>query len=333
MDQAHFYSKKGEEYEDLEQWEKAYQAHKASAEHFLKLLENNQDPIIVNALSGLWVTQTQKTRDCKVKAEIAKNRIKKKASFNNALSIYEFQANHPENIDQNFENFWSYIDHWASNPIAFTTTNLNSDQKLNTNKSRALDSYYIINPNAAVEKSNLTIENKNTSGFSTKNTNFIANNDRDSEITGNVLKSKTLGDIMPPVNSNSAEQLDSPIKPQFKKLESALLENNILKSSIINFKNDFKQHAKLFFESKIKEITVEKAPIESKLDIETKLSEEHARIQALQQEMEDIVNKNANLQLQLKQQDEILQKYKNRWEKLVNSAKKKQAAKLEQSSK
>ncbi|PVV03807.1 hypothetical protein BB560_001685 [Smittium megazygosporum] len=279
MDKAQLHARKGEEFEDFQEWRQAYEAHKTSAELLQQLTEKQIDPVIVNALTSLWTAQKQKARECKAKYELELRSIE-----NNPPLKPETLKSNPEvveqgdSLDEEFNKFWNYIDQWASNPIAFTSTSLNGVHDLPGTQNKALESYYIVNqsimnPENGLLKHILTAEKEK----------------------GNLDSLKS-----------GPSQNDD--------LESAIIENTILKSSIINFKNDFKQH--------YKEFKVGSQSVIEEGNKEEKSNDETDEIGLLKKQIEDLKNQNADLKYELNEQSKVLQKYQSRWEKLKESAKK-----------
>ncbi|KAJ1973256.1 hypothetical protein H4R35_004210 [Dimargaris xerosporica] len=108
------------------------------------------------------------------------------------------------------------------------------------------------------------------------------------------------------------------LQKQVRHLEQAAKENTMLKSSIYNFRQEVHKRAMDFKRASVGHRSLYRSEIES--------STKHEACNRQIKELESEVSK---LRLIVKRQDDLLAKYKDRWDKLKVSAKKKRDAKLE----
>ncbi|OMH80689.1 hypothetical protein AX774_g5875 [Zancudomyces culisetae] len=76
--------------------------------------------------------ELEKTKETKEKYEVK-------------IESTEFNSDKDKDKEQNFDDFWNYIENWVSNPVAFTTMQLNNNDKdkLGSMKNAA-ESFYVV---------------------------------------------------------------------------------------------------------------------------------------------------------------------------------------------
>ncbi|PVZ98945.1 hypothetical protein BB558_005070 [Smittium angustum] len=342
---ALYYSQKAEEYEDSGKLELAYEAHKTSAEHYYKILENTVDPVNVNALNGLWITQCQRARLCKT-SHLQQKANKEQTEFEDesAGSLESKEKKELDTLEQDFENFWNYIENWVSNPIAFTSSKLD-----NSHYGKIVDSFYFVSQdmdqsglnNVPTNISLYPNSNQSENNNETKQESEIVQKhvDKDEEINTKPQKvGPSSGGFKSRVEKTEyLERENDALKQTIKQLstkvtgmESAKVENFMLKSSIFKLKEEFNRHAKHLVNSRYRDNKGIAGGSREQMffgnsqdgNYPEDCEVEEKNYQSLKNEIKELREKN-------EEQAKVIEKYKSRWEKLKESAKKKRQQQTE----
>ncbi|KAI7870393.1 hypothetical protein BDF14DRAFT_1773834 [Spinellus fusiger] len=363
---GHTFANDAEDFEERGQWAKAIEAHNNAAEQFQKAVDYAQDTEAAKTLQLLILTHQRKAKEFERKQRKAqaknnspviqsvtnlgyttmrgqdmnglRNALPETRRFDptqghtistgaigDSYAVLSNDADEEKDTDP-FNKFWEVVETLLdklSNPVAFASAPLNDDDKPNTNRtdpeiheethkkhemSAMLESYFVVPDHTSTETAR-TLPHK---AEETWNINKNSSNDKMTE--NEQLKLKV-------------EQL----KRKIYCLEKTAEESNMLKSSILQFRNDVQKQAKrimLNHDSIMRSSLGASSTDASIYNSYMRSSSVPLPDQALR--LKELEEENRQLRSQNEKQQSLVNKYRERWEKLKESAKKRRSQPLEE---
>ncbi|KAJ1900038.1 hypothetical protein LPJ66_001727 [Kickxella alabastrina] len=263
-------------------------------------------------------------------------------------------ARQSQNEESEFEGFWQYMQNWLADPVAFTRPLLPSGQRIletragtnnDTHTSSSpphgiMESFYFVGSNPeqgasmyghtlaastpkvatplqAVEE----VEEPGGEPTLTDNVSAVA-----TELVGTITSAEELRDVSDTTNTNARldalleenqrlRSLARHLNERIRTLESAAQENNMLKSSILNFREEFHRHANAVSLPR----KYEPAPVYRRVQTPPASGAAAANELVIRQ----LKSQLDTLSLDNSKQKAQVSKYRERWEKLKESAKRK----------
>ncbi|KAI8888143.1 hypothetical protein K501DRAFT_174091, partial [Backusella circina FSU 941] len=326
---GHAFVNTAEDYEEKGEWANAAAAHNQAAVQFQQATTDSQDVETRKTLSLLVNTHTRRAKDLLRKAtriqmhqEALKN-IKKPESNgiqDEDLSMTKTQTIgesyallSPENEESDpFNKFWGVVETLVdklSNPVAFASAPLNEhDTPTNAQPT----------PVSEVDEEEANRITKEMS--SVLESYFVISNDNMKKIIPEEEDVSTPNSASTSIEQN--KQLNKRVKELKKQvycLERKTKENTMLKSSIVQFRNDVHEQAKRIMQSQEMTGSVNGATTRRMHGSST--AEIVNRIKQLEIE-------NQTLKTHNQKQDILVQKYKEKWEKLKEGVNRRQPSSL-----
>ncbi|KAI8142777.1 hypothetical protein BJV82DRAFT_614239 [Fennellomyces sp. T-0311] len=345
---GHSYANAAEDYEDREEWAQAAEAHGQAAEQFQKAVEFTQDPVTCKTLQLLHLDHLRKAKE--LERKIAKQREQEQPqrpiqtsqrlgqsnSFDmnglrHALPRRLARSTHgaaspaiggsyavlpPDGQEEEedgddsdpFNKFWEVVETLVdklSNPVAFASAPLNEND----------------NPTPAWNASSDDEEDDGVAAAMVESYFFVPEPRQGPGQHDYAAENEQL--------KKQIEQLVRRVQT----LEKTAEESNMLKSSILQFRNDVQKQAKRIMQNhdySHMRASSSAALIGSNAHYSSIMRPSGdinlaARVKELEEE-------NRQLRVQSEKQQALMNKYRERWEKLKESAKKRRAQQPEQDS-
>ncbi|KAI8069195.1 hypothetical protein BC940DRAFT_298123 [Gongronella butleri] len=366
---GHAFANAAEEYEDRDQWAKAIQAHENAAQQFQKALDYSQDNEADKTLRLLIATHTRKAKEIQRKWQ--KQQMEKTSATTTpaahagpmihpadldmqalmqALPAHDtndhpakraFDASHhgigesyallstgeeEEDAADPFNRFLKVVEtlmDQLSNPVAFATAPLNEDDMPTPYQQRFLANDPLI-PND--DGSNAMAESF-----------FMVPDHPETKPSANTSASSSEhdNDHLQVENEHLKRQVDQ-LTRRLRSLEKTAEESHMLKSSILQFRNDVQRQAKRIMQSHDPaslRSSVAFGPLTGSAIHPTvqsyprppPLNANGASNAELVSRIKELEDENKRLKDQNEKQQLLMNKYRERWEKLKESAKKRRA--------
>ncbi|KAJ1965351.1 hypothetical protein GGI12_000829 [Dipsacomyces acuminosporus] len=260
--------------------------------------------------------------------------------------------------EREFEDFWQYMQNWLANPAAFTRPTVpsgsrgagNSDLDAKASTHSVMESFYFVGPNPEQSSSiyaPAAATPKTTSPLQTLDEADEDGLDSQAGIAGtsvqehaSTAQSDGNNPAKPDVSTaalleenQKLRELVMHLREQIRTLESAAYENSMLKSSILNFREEFHRHANVVSLPRIHEHAPTPrrtmAPHSPLSPLIAEASASNATVAANVQ-LQQLESRLQELQIENTKQKAQIARYRDRWEKLKDSAKKKRQQQLQQ---
>ncbi|KAJ2056837.1 hypothetical protein GGI17_005971 [Coemansia sp. S146] len=341
MDGANRLSRKATELEQELKWAEAAVMHQRAASAYNNINSFDYDPVATLTLSSLVNKHRRWAEYCEQRSETlgseAQNQshaacdLDSDARLSGADQLRRGQSNDDEH---EFEDFWQYMQRWLANPAAFTRPTLPSGNR-STGAGSALggqvagpsimESFYLVGPNP---EQSASIYGSATPKVVAAPLQVLDEVDEsDEEGAGSklsVLAAPSPGGVTRSDTGKNShlgrleaenKELRKQLRLQSERiriLESAAQENNMLKSSILSFREEFHRHANVATLPRIREQSssprrVQTPPTDVAVD---------SQVRRLESQLELLQLENSKQKIQVA-------KYRDRWERLKESAKRK----------
>ncbi|KAJ2014968.1 hypothetical protein GGI03_002823 [Coemansia sp. RSA 2337] len=340
MENANRLSRKASELEQELKWTEAAAMHQRAASAYNNIKSFDYDPVATLTLSSLVNKHRRWAEYCEQKSEAlgsgaqdqshAASDLDSDARPAGADPLKRDQSNDDEH---GFEDFWHYMQCWLANPAAFTRPTLPSSNRDagagSTLGSQVagpsiMESFYLVGPNPEQSASIYGSATPKTVAAPLQVLDEV--DEADEEGAGNTLSvlaapspgGATRNDADKSTHLDRLEAENKKLRKQLRLqseririLESAAQENNMLKSSILSFREEFHRHANVTTLPRIMEQS------SSPRRVQTPPTDVAANSQVRQLESQLEL-----LQLENSKQVQVA-KYRDRWERLKESAKRK----------
>ncbi|CDS09851.1 hypothetical protein LRAMOSA02528 [Lichtheimia ramosa] len=348
---GHSFATTAEDYEDREEWAKAAEAHAMAASQFQRAIQYAQDAMAAKTLRLLTSNHLRKAKD--LERRITRQQQQQQQfdqghdsedmnepgslsshgttnntdrsfdmeSLRHALSSdqqqqhggsstptigesYAVLSQNEEDEEENdpFNKFFEVVEKLMdklSNPVAFASAPLNEND----------------NPIPITVQSPDDKESDRSDASKMVESYFFVTEALDHHPTSTRSQQEYTDE-----NEQLKKQVDQ-LTRRIHELEKAAVESNILKSSILQFKSDVHKQAKRIMQSHdytAMRASSSAAMLSASGNGARSISEQLARIRELEEE-------NRQLRIQKEKQAALVNKYRERWEKLKESAKKRRA--------
>ncbi|KAJ2612900.1 hypothetical protein H4S08_002490 [Coemansia sp. RSA 1365] len=352
MEQANKLSRQAAEFEYEQRWGEAAKAHAKAAEAYRDVDIFAFDPVATLTLSSLSNRHMRWAESCSREDERCDNRGAAKVNHGASGPSHERDVEHHdengiekapgilhgrnEGNESEFEDFWQYMQSWLANPTAFTRPMIthnsqntrNWDAEAAPSSQSIAESFYFVgldpdqsasmhisaaatpkthSPLQVLEELNESEEAEEVAA-STKQTVPVSDNRIDraaSDSSESALAAENQRLI----------QLVQHLNERVRTLESAAQENSMLKSSIFNFREEFHRHANAVSLPWAHE-TVPSPHRDKGTGVMSASTAADVRVRQLEAELE-------KAHLENSKQKAHVTKYRERWERLKESAKRK----------
>ncbi|KAJ2455865.1 hypothetical protein EV183_000481 [Coemansia sp. RSA 2336] len=319
MEEANKLARQAADLEEEQKWEEAANVHEQAAAAYKNVDMFSFDPVATMTLSSLTNRHMRWAESCR--RESSRKDIKVAISERESSSNLDKKSEQPEpakaltsektaeKSERDFEDFWQYMQNWLADPAAFTRPSV---------------------MHGAYSGSNWNIEAAQTTPGVMESFYLVGSNP-DQSITTAATTPKAASplpviseaDELPEAQPGSGDKvalenqrllkLVQHLNERIRTLESAAHENSMLKSSIFNFREEFHRHANAVSLSRFHDAGLGSRP-ESRAAASSAAS--NIRIRQLELELERVQQENAKQKAQVA-------KYRERWERLKESAKRK----------
>ncbi|KAJ1914210.1 hypothetical protein H4219_004893 [Mycoemilia scoparia] len=250
--------------------------------------------------------------------------------------------NSANNSDQAFEQFWNYVNEWVSNPVAFTSAPLDSNAfsgpgGFNKNSQfdakSALESFYIVPLSGNLDQSRMgtlgpLIPSIPASPLPALRESGLLDQDMAMSPNLDVKETETQNNNTNLEDENKRlKELVNSLASRVNYLEKAAQESNVLRSSILNLQEEFSKHAGL---SPAHRNMSTQWPISRTPSSMGRPGGTTEREKRLEDQIYGLQEQNERLMAENKRQDELLVKYKERWDRLKETARQKKIQQQQQ---
>ncbi|KAJ2768061.1 hypothetical protein IWQ57_003694 [Coemansia nantahalensis] len=338
MEQASRRARQAADLEARQEWEAAAAAHAEAAELYRSIDTLSFDPVAVLTLTSLANRHVRWAESCR--RETKREGL---AYPNPRASVAPASSGDGDAGDAGpggaqpgtpggrakgdgpeFEDFWQYMQNWLANPAAFTrptVTPSSHGMDVLSSAHGVMESFYLVGPDpeqsAIIQTTASTTQRPSSPrgqpdgagqtepeaavGTPEHNQAPLAPADGASAAVADRVQSTLAAE------NRRLVRLAQTLSERVRTLESAAHENSMLKSSIFNFREEFQRHANAVTLPAIREAEAETAAAASTAE---------ERIRFLEEELQKAQQESAKQKAQVA-------KYRDRWERLKESAKRK----------
>ncbi|KAJ2719523.1 hypothetical protein GGI07_005158 [Coemansia sp. Benny D115] len=280
--------------------------------------------------------------------------------LSNRLSASSLRDRKSDKEEREFEDFWRYMQNWLADPAAFTRPLLPSGQSMDSQNTGSgsgafkcaspppqgiMESFYLVGPNPDLGASVYAPVSAATTPKPVTPLHVLQEEDEPDEASlaaeeATAKAAEAIGgfsstDAAHEVGRGNSETLVAlmdenqklrmlvrHLNERIRTLESAAQENNMLKSSILNFREEFHRHANVVALPRM----YEQSPVYRRSQTPPTKEPSAASdvlIRQLQSQLESLALENSKQKAQVS-------KYRERWEKLKESAKRKRQQQQQQ---
>ncbi|KAJ2493223.1 hypothetical protein IWW37_000686 [Coemansia sp. RSA 2050] len=341
MEDANKLSRMASELEQELKWAEAAVTHQHAASAYSNIETFDYDPIATLTLSSLANKHRRWAEFCHQKnSELGKDLQAQSNETPNldgdSSTSGENQLRYGQSNDDEteFEDFWQYMQRWLANPTAFTRPTLPSGNREAGARSALgdqeagpsiMESFYLVGANPEQSASIYGVAAPKTAAAPLQVLEEVDESDEGSKGS----KAPVVADLSPGGAASSDTSMRGTLghleaenkelrkqlmlqSERIRKLESAAQENNMLKSSILSFREEFHRHANVVTLPRI---------------LEQGSSPRHAQTPptsaAIDSQVRQLESQVELLQLENTKQRALVAKYRDRWERLKESAKRK----------
>ncbi|KAJ2447705.1 hypothetical protein GGF42_005370 [Coemansia sp. RSA 2424] len=359
MEDANRLSRKAAELEGEQRWTEAADMHRLAASSYNNIRSFDYDPVATLTLASLVNKHQRWAEHCEQKSEQlanAQSTVAQHGPDNHEKLPAEVPSQHNDSDmlkrgqssddEHEFEDFWQYMQRWLANPAAFTRPTLpsgsrdagvGSDPGGHGPGPSIMESFYLVGSNpeqsASVYGAGASMPRTVTPKAAAAGTLQVLNEvDEPDEgaaasipsvlaatsagVSADTPSSEPNKDSMLERLMAENEELRRQLRRQSERvrtLESAAQENNMLKSSILSFREEFHRHANVVALPRILEQSSSPRRVQTP---PTDVAVTDSHIQQLESQLQ-------LLQLENSKQKTQVAKYRDRWERLKESAKRK----------
>ncbi|KAI7903937.1 uncharacterized protein BX663DRAFT_551002 [Cokeromyces recurvatus] len=309
------------EYEKKEDWQKAIEAHTRALNEYEKIFCNEKDKSSLQHLETFTKMHTLKINEIKKKMnkrnpfDMKKLKQEINAIQRGELSLQQQQQQQQlindsyaivpleEDEEDPFNKFWGVVEPMVdklSNSITVSSPINESYLTLHTSQPKRLISYDTTDNEKETERIQQEMSSI-TECF------FLKEKDKSSKEENESLKAEIMT-----------------LTTKIKELEKKSIDSTILKSHIIQFKNDVHKEALRILQTQENAIMTRSAMVNSNGTLK---NFRHTTAERMNR-IKELENANRVLRAQNRKQEALMNKYRERWEKLKEGAKKRQSPPL-----
>ncbi|KAI8324989.1 hypothetical protein GQ54DRAFT_270290 [Martensiomyces pterosporus] len=341
-------------------WDEAAKLHRQASEAYRKVDDFEFDPVATLTISSLTNKHARWAEYCEREGERQQNSsdagepssttggppkdsrvaAADKVAPNSSTTDTAARGSSAQE-EREFEDFWQYMQNWLANPAAFTRPTVppsgrsvgNKELDASASTRSVMESFYFVGPNP--EQSSSMYASAAATPKTMSPLQVLDEVDETSDAEQLPPQTNTVESLAPPagVDKHSASMaallaenqrlrdLVMHLRERVRTLESAAQENSMLKSSILNFREEFHRHANAVSLPRVHEQGP--SPRRAMAPPATHAAATDAQVRQLESQLQV-------LQIENSKQKAQMAKYRDRWEKLKDSAKRKRQQQLQQ---
>ncbi|KAJ1936639.1 hypothetical protein FBU59_004990, partial [Linderina macrospora] len=274
MENAGKLARQAAEFEEQHQWGDAARLHRQAAHAYRAIEDYGFDPVATLTLSSLINKHARWAEYCERESErsntdtidsdrqslatdVPASPTGAGSPQTEALRADDGVRQRHDTEEQDFEDFWQYMQNWLANPTAFTRPvkppgshgagTASGDYQAAANRS-VMESFYLVGANPDQSASVYASVAGSPKGMSPLPA--LAEDDEEPDIQPDT-RSSPVANPAHVLEMNKAllaenqklREIVAALQDRIASLESAAQENNMLKSSILNFREEFHKHA------------------------------------------------------------------------------------------